>query len=90
MPVVTYCSGCIVMLGGPEKALHVLDLVALAPGDSPAIEEARRLKADCCERLAGECTIFVSRSLYRGSARLLRSGRTRWSQAADGLDHLEG
>lgn len=26
-PVVTYCSGCINMLGGPEKALHVLDLV---------------------------------------------------------------
>ncbi len=76
--------------GDDRLALHVLDLVALAPGDAPVIEEARRLKAQCCDRLAGECTIFVSRSLYRGSARLLRSGRTRWSQAPDGLDLLDG
>ena len=76
--------------GADQLALHVLDLVALAPGDSPAVDEARRLKAECCDRLAAACSIFVSRSLYRGSARLLLSGRTRWSQASDGLDRLDG
>lgn len=75
--------------GDDQLALHVLDLIALAPGHSPAVAEARQLKADCCDRLAADCSVFVSRSLYRGSARLLRSGRTRWSQAVEGLDRLD-
>ncbi len=72
-----------------QLALHVIDLVAMAPGDSDVLTVARRLKADCCEALARSTDPFVSRSLYFGSARLLRAGKRRWSEAPDGLDALD-
>ncbi|MFV0524201.1 MAG: alkyl sulfatase dimerization domain-containing protein [Acidimicrobiales bacterium] len=75
--------------GRLQVALHVLDLLALAPGDDEPVQQARRLKAECCDALARQTAPFVSRSLYRGSARLLRTGRTRWSQAPDGLAAAE-
>ncbi|KAI9029352.1 beta-lactamase domain-containing protein [Hyaloraphidium curvatum] len=74
--------------GKDQLALHVVDLVALAPGNDPLVEEARLFKADLCEKVAAKTSPFVSRSLYRSSARLLRAGFTRWSQAPD-LDEAE-
>ncbi len=70
--------------GDYQLALHVIDLVALAPGDSDVIVAARLLKADCCDRLAQQTEPFVSRSLYTGSALLLRAGKRRWSQSPQG------
>ena len=75
--------------GDYQLALHVVDLVAMAPGDEPVLQAARDLKADCCEKLARQTDPFVSRSLYFGSARLLRSGKRRWSEAPEGLDAME-
>ena len=74
--------------GELQLALHVIDLVALAPGDDPVVDEARRAKAEWCDALTGATAPFVSRSLYEGSARLLRNGRTRWSQAPQGVHSL--
>lgn len=70
--------------GEYQLALHVIDLVAMAPGDDAVLAEARELKADCCDALAKQTEPFVSRSLYRNSAKLLRSGRRRWSEAPEG------
>jgi len=64
-----------------QLALHVVDLVALAPGDDEVVVAARELKATCCDELARRTDPFVSRSLYSSSAALLRSGRRRWSEA---------
>jgi uncharacterized sulfatase len=74
--------------GELQLALHVVDLVALAPGDDPVVDEARRAKAEWCDALARRTAPFVSRSLYKGSARLLRNGHTRWSQAPQGVHSL--
>lgn len=67
-----------------QLALHVLDLVAGAPGDDPALLEARTLKGDCAEALGKACPTFVSRSIYRGAATLHRAGKRRASEAPDG------
>lgn len=75
--------------GEYQLALHVVDLVAMAPGDDAVLVEARSLKADCCDKLARQTEPFVSRSLYFGSSRLLRAGKRRWSEAPEGLDELE-
>jgi len=64
-----------------QKAMHVLDLVALAPGDDATVQEARNLKADCCDALAKATTIYVSKNMFRSSAVLLRRGLRRWSEA---------
>ncbi|MEZ5738061.1 MAG: alkyl sulfatase dimerization domain-containing protein [Burkholderiaceae bacterium] len=52
--------------GSYQLCLGVIDLLALAPGDSAPLRQARKLKADCCERLARSTDTFVSRSLYFG------------------------
>ncbi len=75
--------------GEHQLALHVIDLIAMAPGDNATLVAARNLKADCCDVLARQTDPFVSRSLYFGSARLLRAGKRRWSEAPQGLDALE-
>lgn len=75
--------------GELQLAMHVVDLVALAPSDDPVVIDARQLKADLCQALAKQTEPFVSRSLYFGFARLYRAGKVRWSQAPDGLDQLE-
>ena len=69
--------------GRLDLALAVVDLVALAPGDDPVVVEARDQKADWCDARAGASRVFVSQSLYRSSAALLRRGHTRWSQVVD-------
>jgi len=66
--------------GQVQLALHVIDLLALAPGNSPDIAEARTLKAELCRRRAEEVQPYVSRALYGSSAALLDSGRRRWSE----------
>ena len=63
-----------------QMAMHVLDLLAMVPGDDPKVQQARELKADCCDALAQKNTIFVSRSMLSGSAILLRKGIRRWSE----------
>ncbi|MCP5265893.1 MAG: MBL fold metallo-hydrolase [Burkholderiaceae bacterium] len=75
--------------GEHQLALHVIDLLAMAPGNDPLLAEARELKAACCDALSRQTAPFVSRSLYRGSARLLRAGKRGWSEAPDGLDALD-
>ncbi len=68
-------------------ALHVIDLVALAPGDDLAVRRARGLKAAWCDRLGRSDVPFVSRSLYRSGGALLETGRRRWSETNGGGLH---
>ncbi|MCO6188494.1 alkyl sulfatase dimerization domain-containing protein [Rhizobium sp. L1K21] len=63
--------------GKTQLALHVIDLLALAPGDSPNIVEARLFKAELCQRRAGEVRPYVSKALYGSSATLFQDGRRR-------------
>ncbi len=65
--------------GQPQLALHVIDLLALAPGDDPEVAEARSLKAELCAARADQVAPFVSRSCYESSARLLEDGSTSWT-----------
>ena len=64
--------------GQTQLALHVIDLVALAPGDDPMVAEARAVKAELCRVRSAEVEPFVSKSCYRSSARLLDKGHTSW------------
>ncbi|MAI79153.1 MAG: alkyl sulfatase [Deltaproteobacteria bacterium] len=63
--------------GEPQLALHVIDVIALAPGNLPVVEEARALKAILCRELAKSSRSFVSQSLYVSSARLIGKGTDR-------------
>ena len=58
--------------GEAQLALHVVDLLALAPGDEPEVVDARQLKAELCTLLAEESSSFVSQSLYLSSAGVIR------------------
>jgi uncharacterized sulfatase len=60
--------------GETQLALHVVDLLALAPGEEPEITEARRLKGELCLKLAEGASSFVSQSLYVSSARIISDG----------------
>ncbi|WP_416897016.1 MAG: alkyl sulfatase dimerization domain-containing protein [Minwuia sp.] len=66
--------------GDAQLALHVIDLLALAPGSDPAVVEAQKLKAEICRTRAGEVAPYVSKALYESSARLLEKGKRRWSE----------
>lgn len=68
--------------GRVQLALHVIDLLALAPGDAPEVVEARALKAALCRRRAEQVEPYVSKALYDSSAALLESGRRRWAEGA--------
>lgn len=68
--------------GEAQLALHVVDLLALVPGDAPEVVAARALKAELCRTRAGEVLPYVSRALYRSSARLLDGGATSWRDLA--------
>lgn len=65
--------------GETQLALHVVDLLALAPGDAPEIEEARTLKAELCRKRAEEVEPYVSKACYSSSAQLLEAGHTSWT-----------
>lgn len=60
--------------GEPQLALHVVDLLARAPGNDPELVEARQLKAQLCRGLAKSATSFVSKSLYGSSADIIENG----------------
>jgi uncharacterized sulfatase len=60
--------------GEHQLALHVIDLLALAPGDDPDVLEARQLKGELCNALAVQAQSFVSQSLYVSSARIIAKG----------------
>jgi len=60
--------------GQPQLALHVIDVLALAPGDDPDVVAARKLKAELCRTLAAETPSFVSQSLYVSSSRIIEQG----------------
>lgn len=53
--------------GRVQEALHVVDLLALAPGHEPTVVRARELKAELCALRATQATSYVSRSFYRAS-----------------------
>ncbi|WP_417515322.1 alkyl sulfatase dimerization domain-containing protein [Minwuia sp.] len=67
--------------GETQLALHVIDLLALAPGDEDAVVEARTMKAELCRERAGQVRPYVSKALYATSADLLENGKRRWSEA---------
>ncbi|MGI5472853.1 alkyl sulfatase dimerization domain-containing protein [Streptomyces sp. CA-132043] len=54
--------------GRVQEALHVIDLLALAPGDDPHVTLARKLKADLCALRKEDATSYVSRSCYTASS----------------------
>jgi len=58
--------------GRLQMALHVIDLVAQAPGDEPAVIAARELKAELLRARADEMTSAVSRHLMLSEAEVLR------------------
>lgn len=58
-----------------QLALHVIDLLATAPGDAPEIGEARALKAAWLRKRATQVASYVSRNLYKVSAEMLEQGR---------------
>lgn len=66
--------------GETQLALHVIDLVALAPGDDAIVQEARILKAELCEARGTQVRPYVSKALYTTSGRLLKDGHRRWSE----------
>ncbi|MFF1395673.1 hypothetical protein ACFVZD_17905 [Streptomyces sp. NPDC058287] len=50
-----------------QEVLHVIDLLAPAPGDDAHVVLARKLTSDLCALRKEEATSYVSRSCY-GSA----------------------
>ena len=66
--------------GETQLALHVIDLLAQAPGDDALLQEARQLKAELCHKRAEEIRPYVSKALYASSANLLERGQTSWSK----------
>lgn len=67
--------------GETQLALHVIDLLAQAPGDAALLQEARQLKAELCHKRAEEIRAYVSKALYASSANLLERGQTSWSKS---------
>lgn len=59
--------------GDTQLALHVIDVLALAPDQIPSVREARRLKAAWLRQCATQVRSYVSRSLYGAAADALES-----------------
>ncbi|WP_285414198.1 alkyl sulfatase dimerization domain-containing protein [Variovorax sp. efr-133-TYG-130] len=57
-----------------QLALHVIDLLATAEGDTPEIAEARSLKAEWLRERARQVPSYVSRNLYRVGADMIEQG----------------
>lgn len=66
--------------GKTQEALHVIDLLAMAPGEDPVFEEARTLKAELCLTRAKEVRPYVSQALYHSSAMRYKSNQISWSE----------
>jgi uncharacterized sulfatase len=54
-------------------ALHVVDLLALAPGDEDVVVAARALKVQLCRDLANQAQSFDRQSIYITSANVIES-----------------
>ncbi|MDH3707088.1 MAG: alkyl sulfatase, partial [Acidimicrobiia bacterium] len=54
--------------GELQLALHVVDVLALAPGDEPAVVAARDLKARIAGLLAQDPPVYMSANFYRAVA----------------------
>jgi len=54
--------------GDIQLALHVIDLLALAPGNDDKVVEARSLKAELCHLRSKSVPSFVSTNLYLSAA----------------------
>jgi len=54
--------------GEPQLGLHVVDLLAMAGGDSPEVVEARKLKAEIAAALADDTPTYMSENYYRAVA----------------------
>ena len=65
--------------GDTQLALHVIDVLALAPGDDEHVVAARELKRRLCRDRHDQVPSFVSRSLYRTSAQRLKEGQLSWT-----------
>lgn len=57
--------------GQLQMALHVVDLVALAPGDAPVVTQARALKAELLRQRAAQMSAAISRQLMQSEAEVL-------------------
>lgn len=57
-----------------QLALHVIDVLAGADGNSPELDQARRLKAAWLRERAAQVPSYVSRSLYKVSADMIEQG----------------
>jgi len=58
--------------GDIQLALHVIDLLALSPGDEKEVVEARALKAELCHLRSADVPSFVSTNLYLSAADRLK------------------
>lgn len=61
--------------GKTQLALHVIDLLAMAPGDDAELTEARALKSMLCRARAEQVAPYVSKTLYETSAELIEAGQ---------------
>jgi alkyl sulfatase BDS1-like metallo-beta-lactamase superfamily hydrolase len=64
--------------GKTQRALHVVDLLALAPGSSAEVVEARTLKAALCRERSKQVSPYVSKALFESSARRIESDKQSW------------
>ena len=64
--------------GETQLALHIIDLVALAPGTDGVVASAKALKAELCSQRAREVDPYVSKALFWSCAALLRRARDSW------------
>jgi alkyl sulfatase BDS1-like metallo-beta-lactamase superfamily hydrolase len=74
--------------GQIQHALHVIDLVAQLPEDTPMHSQIRDFKADLLDRRALQVSSVVSRNLYRSMAEQLRGlphGSTRDHDPTHGM-----
>jgi alkyl sulfatase BDS1-like metallo-beta-lactamase superfamily hydrolase len=60
--------------GEHQLALHVIDVLATAPGDAPEIVQARQLKVAWLRERAEQVRSYVSRSIYLGCADRIEQG----------------
>lgn len=61
--------------GETQAALHVVDLLALVPGEDPLVVEARELKVELCRARGGEIKPYVSKALFESAARRYAKGQ---------------
>lgn len=60
--------------GEIQLALHVIDVLAGAPGDAPTLRQARELKAGWLRQRSRQVASYVSRSLYVACADSIERG----------------